>query len=182
MGLYDEVHKKKKVPHANVSWMPKQQQHSSSSCRQTSWPEWDAWTFIHHLLADIWAPEMDILSLLLFIKLCQNLCDPMDCSTPGFSVLHYLLELAQIHVHCVGDAIQPSHPLSPTSPPAFSLCQHQGLFQCVGSLHLVVKVFKLQHQSLRWILEPFIKPQTGKKYFQKTYLIKDYYLKYTSDT
>jgi len=54
----------------------------------------------------------------------------MDCSTPGFPV-HYLLEFAQIHVHSVSDAIQPSHPLSPPSPPAFSLCQHQGLFQQV---------------------------------------------------
>ena len=53
--------------------------------------------------------------------------DPMDCSTPGFPVLHCLPEFTQIHVHCVDDAIQPSHPLSPTSP-AFSLSQHQGLF------------------------------------------------------
>ena len=85
------------------------------------------------------------------IKSCQNLYDPMDCSTPGFSVLHYLLELAQIHVHCVGDAIQPSHPLSPTSPPALNLCQHQGLFQCVSSLDQVVKVLELQlqHQSFQ---------------------------------
>ena len=50
-------------------------------------------------------------------QLCLTLCDPMDCNTPGFPVLHYLLELAQIHVHWVGDAIQPSHPLSPPSPP-----------------------------------------------------------------
>ena len=55
------------------------------------------------------------------------LCDPMICSTLGFPVHHQLLELAQTHVHRVGDAIQPSHPLS--SPPAFSLSQHQGLFQ-----------------------------------------------------
>ena len=49
-----------------------------------------------------------------------RLCDPMDCSTPGFPVQHELLEPAQIHVHQVGDAIQPSHPLSSPSPPAFS--------------------------------------------------------------
>ena len=60
---------------------------------------------------------------------CPTLCDPMDCSTPGFPVLHHLPELAQTHVHSVSDAIQPSHPLSPPSPPAFSLSQHQGLFQ-----------------------------------------------------
>ena len=64
--------------------------------------------------------------------------DPMDCSTPGFPVHHQLPELAQTHVHRVGDAIQPSHPLSSPSP-AFNLSQHQGLFQRVGSLHQVPK-------------------------------------------
>ena len=58
---------------------------------------------------------------------CLTVCNPMDCSTPGFPVLHYLSELAQIHVHLVGDAIQPSHPPSPPSAPALSLSQHQGL-------------------------------------------------------
>ena len=57
-----------------------------------------------------------------------TLSDPMDCSTPGFPVLHYLLEFTQTYVHWVSDAIQPSHPLSPPSPPAFNLSQHQGLF------------------------------------------------------
>ena len=56
---------------------------------------------------------------------CLTLCDPMNCSTPGFPVHHQLLELAQTHVHRVGDAVQPSHPLSSPSPPAFSLSQHQ---------------------------------------------------------
>ena len=55
---------------------------------------------------------------------CPTLCDPMDCSTPGLPVHHQLPELAQTHVHRVGDAIQPSHPLSSPSPPAFSLSQH----------------------------------------------------------
>ena len=58
-----------------------------------------------------------------------TLCDPMDCSTPGFPEPHQLPELAQTHVHQVGDAIQPSHPLSSPSPPAFNLSQHQGLFK-----------------------------------------------------
>ena len=62
-------------------------------------------------------------------KSCLTLCDPVDCSTPGLPVLHCLLELAQAHVHRVGDAIQPPHPLSSPSPPAFHLSQHQGLFQ-----------------------------------------------------
>ena len=57
----------------------------------------------------------------------------MDCSTPGIPVLHDLLELAQTHVHRVSDAIQPSHPLLPPSPPAFYLSQHQGLFQLFTS-------------------------------------------------
>ena len=51
---------------------------------------------------------------------CPTLCDPMDCSTSGFPVLHHLPELAQTHIHQVGDAIQPSHPLSSPSPPAFN--------------------------------------------------------------
>ena len=62
-------------------------------------------------------------------QLCPTACDPMDCSMPGFPVHHQLLELGHTHVHRVGDAIQPSHPLSSPSPPAFSLTQHQGLFQ-----------------------------------------------------
>ena len=84
---------------------------------------------------------------------CPTLCNPMDCSTPGFPVLHYLLELSQTRVHCVGDAIQPSHPLPSPSPPAFNLSQQQGLFQWVSSSHQVAKVleFQLQHQSFQWI-------------------------------
>ena len=61
-------------------------------------------------------------------QLCLTLCDPMDCSAPGFPVHHQLPELAQTHVHQVSDAIQPSHPLLPPSPLALSLSQHQGLF------------------------------------------------------
>ena len=59
---------------------------------------------------------------------CPILCDPMDCSMPGFPVYHQLLELAQTHVHQVSDAFQPPYPLSSPSSPAFSLSQHQGLF------------------------------------------------------
>ena len=58
-----------------------------------------------------------------------TLCDPIVCNTPGFPVHRQLLELAQTHVHPVGDAIQPSHPLLSLSPPAFDLSQDQGLFQ-----------------------------------------------------
>ena len=59
----------------------------------------------------------------------QILCNPMDYSMPGLPVHHLIPELTQTHVHRVGDAIQPSHPLSSPSPPAFNLSQHQGLFQ-----------------------------------------------------
>ena len=81
------------------------------------------------------------------------LCNPMDCSTPGFPVHHQLPEPTQTHVHRVGDAIQPSHPLLSPSPPAFNLSKHQGLFQWVSSLHQVANVleFQLQHQSFQWI-------------------------------
>ena len=84
---------------------------------------------------------------------CPALCDPMDCSTPGFPDHHQLLELTRTHVHRVGDTIQPSHPLSSPSPPAFSLSQHQGLFQWISSSHQVAEVleFQLQHQSFQWI-------------------------------
>ena len=77
----------------------------------------------------------------------------IDCSRPAFLVLHYLQELAQTHVHWVSDSIQPSHPLSPSSPPALNLSQHPDLFQWVGCLHQVAKVVKLhlQHQSFQCI-------------------------------
>ena len=80
-----------------------------------------------------------------------TLWDPMDCSTPGFPVLHYLLGFTQIHVHWVSGAIQPSHPLLPPSP-SLNLSQHQGLFQWVSSSHQVAKVLELQLQlqSLQW--------------------------------
>ena len=73
----------------------------------------------------------------------------MNCSIPGFSVLHYFPELAQTDVHWVSDAIQPSHPLSHPSLLALDLSQHRGLFQWVSSLHQVAKVleFHVQHQS-----------------------------------
>ena len=78
----------------------------------------------------------------------SDFCEPRDCSTPGFPVHHQLLELAQTHVHWVGDAVQPSHPLSSPSPPAFNLSQHQGLFpvsqffisggQSIGSFSFII--------------------------------------------
>ena len=83
---------------------------------------------------------------------CPTLCDHMDCSTPGFPVHHQLPELAQTHVHQVGDAIQLSYPLSSPSPPAFNHSHHQNLFQWVSSSHQVAKVLELQlqFQSFQW--------------------------------
>ena len=78
---------------------------------------------------------------------------PWTAGMSGCTVHHQLPELAQTHVHQVGDAIQPFHPLSSPSPPAFNLSQHQGLFQWVSSLHQVAKIleFQFQHQSFQWI-------------------------------
>ena len=76
-------------------------------------------------------------------QLCPTLCNPMDCSMPGFPVYHQLRELVQTHVHWVGDAIQPSHPLSSPSP-AFNLSQHQGLFKWISSSHQVAKILEFQ--------------------------------------
>ena len=91
----------------------------------------------------------------LFVGVCCSvaLWGPRDCSTPGFPVLHHLLEFAQTHVHRVKDAVQPSLPLPPPSPPALSLSQHQSLFQGVGSSHQVAKVFvfKMQEKKILWI-------------------------------
>ena len=78
---------------------------------------------------------------------CPTLCDAMNCSTPGLPVHHQLPELTQTPVHWVGDAIQPPHPLSSPSPPAFILCQHQCLFQWVNSSHEVAKVLEFQLQN-----------------------------------
>ena len=89
----------------------------------------------------------------LVAKSWLTLCNPIDCSMPGYSVLHYLLEFAQIDVHWVGDATQPSHPLLLPSLPAPRLSQHHDFFQWVGSSHHMAKVLKpqLQHHSFQWI-------------------------------
>ena len=83
---------------------------------------------------------------------CPTLCDPMICTMPGLPVHHKLPEFNQTHVHWVGDAIQPSHPLLTPSPPALNLSQDQGLFKWVRSLHQMAKIleFQLQHQSFQW--------------------------------
>ena len=95
-----------------------------------------------------------LLSLILLIgvcccsvaQLCLTLCEPMDCSMPDFPVPHYLPKFAQVSVHCIVDAIQPSYPLTPSSPSALNLFWHQGLFQWVSCSHLVTKILELQLQ------------------------------------
>ena len=88
---------------------------------------------------------------------CPTVCDPMNRSTPGLPVHHQLPEFTQTHVHRVGDAIQPSPPLSSPSLPAHNPSQHQGLFSWVISSHQVAKglEFQLQPQSFQWT------PRTG---------------------
>ena len=84
---------------------------------------------------------------------CLTLHDPVDGSTSSLPVPHHLPEFAQVHVHCIGDAIQPSHPLMPSSPSALNLSQHQGLFQGVSCSYQMTKVLKLQlqHHSFQWV-------------------------------
>ena len=124
------------------------------------WHKWDPWfnsrsmiciitllTASHKLHPDQWHISGQSVQSLSRVWLC----DPMDCSTPAFPVHHQFLEFTQPHVHRVGDAIQPSHPLSSPSPPTFNLSQHQGLFWWVSSSHEVAKVleFQLQHQPFQ---------------------------------
>ena len=105
---------------------------------------------------EIWKHNLNNLlfsSVQSLSRVCLTLCDLMNRSTPGLPVHYQLPEFIQTHVHWVGDAIQSSHPLLSPSPPATNLCQHQGLFKWVSSLHQVAKVleFQLQHQSFQWI-------------------------------
>ena len=78
----------------------------------------------------------DMINLVKVTQACPTLCNPMDHSTPGFPVHHQLSELAQTHIHWVGDAIQPSHPVLSSSPPAFNLSQHLRVFSNESALHI----------------------------------------------
>ena len=97
-------------------------------------------------------PKTKLVQFSSVAQSCPTLCDPMNPSTPGLPVHHQLPEFTQTHAHWVGDAIQPSHPLSSPPPPVPNPSQHQGLFQQLNSLHEVAKVleFQLQHQSFQW--------------------------------
>ena len=104
-----------------------------SSFHVASFCSWELWLLrLDALMVPRWLLKVSLEKLVLlwlFRQSCLTLCDPMDCSTPGFPVLRHLLKCAQNHVHWVGDTIQPSRPLSTPSPPAFNLSQHQSLFQ-----------------------------------------------------
>ena len=125
------------------------------------WPAWDlSWRTFHVdikrmcilFLLDECSINLTSVQFSSVSQSCPTLCDPMNRSMPGLPVHHQLPESTQTHVHRVGDAIQPSHPLWSPSPPAPNPSQHQGLFQWVNSLHKVAKVleFQFQHQSFQW--------------------------------
>ena len=125
---------------------------SSPLCLYTSCPYLEP-TFD---VSNLWRNTLSLpLATIQFTSGAQSfrtLCNPMNRSTPGLPAHHQLPESTQTNIHWVGDAIQPSHPLSSPSPPALNLSQHQGLFKWVSSSHQVAKVleFQLQHQSFQW--------------------------------
>ena len=132
---------------SRASLPPGSPPYSSRSSQSTGWSSL-CHTAASHQLSVLHISSVQFSSA---AQSCLPLCDSMNCSTPGLPVHHQLPESIQTHVHWVGDAIQPSHLLSP-SPPALNLSQHQGLFQWVNSSHQVAKdlEFQLQHQSFQW--------------------------------
>ena len=120
------------------------------------WATWKAWRVIilNNKKGVLYHFSLLLVSCCSDSKLCLTLCNPVSCIMPGFSVLHYLPEFAQMNVHWVSDAIQPLNPLFPPSF-ALNLSQHQCHFQWVSSSHQVTKVLELQlqHQSFQWTSE-----------------------------
>ena len=109
---------------------------SNESALRIRWPK--DWTFSYSISSCCCCCSVT--------QSCPTLCNPTDCSAPGLPVPHHLLKFAQVHVHCIGDAIWPFDPLMPSSP-ALNLSQHQGLFQSVGSSHQMTKILELQLQQ-----------------------------------
>ena len=111
-----------------------------------SFPFWTPLSVVTLQTVTAWLRADDITFLLLFshVQSCPTLCNYMDCCTPGLSVPHHLPEFAQVHVHCTGDAVQPSHTLISSFPFALDLSQHKGLFQWVICLHQMIKILELQ--------------------------------------
>ena len=132
---------------------------SIESVLRISWPKY--WSFSFNINLSMNIQDWILLEKYKYahysvqsLQLCPTLCDPIDCSIPCLPVHHELPEFTQTYVHWVGNAFQPSHPLSSPSVPAFNLSQHQGLFKWVSSLYQVAEVleFQLQHQSFQWTL------------------------------
>ena len=123
------------------------------SCVLVMWDLLSIYPLIHKMetLAFSCRAHRTVVQFILVAQSCPTLWDPMNCSMAGLPVHHQLPESTQTHVHSVGDAIQPSHPLLSPSP-ALILSQNQGLFKWVSSSHQVAKVleFQHQHQSFQW--------------------------------
>ena len=111
------------------------------------------WNVTFHKMFCMYPESISSVQFSSVTQLCPTLCDPMNCSTPGLPVHHQLLEFTPTHVHWVGDAIQPSCPLSSPSPFCLQSFLGSGSFKWVSSLHQVAEVleFQLQHQSFQWI-------------------------------
>ena len=138
-------------PHAADQHLPPPPPHTHTvSCVSSHAPGW-YWEFCHwppfqwHFPVSTGFINLTTMKLISdsvqfssVTQSCPTLCDTMNCSTPGLPVHHQLPEFTQTHVHRVGDAIQPSHPLSSPSPPAPSPSQHQSLVQWVNSSHEVI--------------------------------------------
>ena len=120
--------------------------------KNPTWPEFSFSDCVRKYIYFLQCRSVSSNQFSSFAQLCPTLFDPMNRSMPGLPVHHQLPEFTQTHVHRVGDAIQPSHPLLSPSPPALNLSQHQGLFKWVSSSYQVAKVleFQLQHQSFQW--------------------------------
>ena len=119
--------------------------HRSTYKMETDSGRWETYVSLprERVLGDGWSIRSVSQSVSSVAQLCPTTCDPMNCSMPGLPVHHQLLEFTQTHIHRVGDAIQPSHPLSSPSPPAPNPSQHQSLFQVLAS--------KCQLWYVQWI-------------------------------
>ena len=137
---------------------------------KSRWMKLSAWCLAHSkcsvnlwllpMSSCLWKEIVNMISVISYMYCCCSVaklhltfCNPMDCSTPGFPVLHFLPEFAQTHVHWVGDVIQPSHPLF---HPLFSCLQSfptSGTFPVSWLFDQVAKVLELQlqHQSFQWV-------------------------------
>ena len=119
---------------------------SGSSCGLAGIQTLVCWTSISNLSQSVIVVIQSPSCVWLFVT-------PMDCSTPNLPVFHYLLEFAQVHVHCISDAIQPSHPLMPSSPSALNLSQHQGLFSEPSDAHRWLE-FQIQTTGASFSISP----------------------------